>query len=247
MKKILLITCALACTLFADIKAYNYCEGDVMTVVATSGLRLRMSPDINARTIHILKFGEMVVVVDTDSFVTQNEDRISWMDGHWVKVRYGNLAGYAFDGFLSTLTVPTHENQLCIDCNSVTVPLDRYISDNYTSVSIEEGSQHSEEIAQFVTQHDGGITATRTSGEGWYELEAVFEGRRLCEVLNLLRSMMVDDHLRQSFEDSLIFREDRTGHINKVEVTLYDNPIHITSENGRVTLSTVVFSLEDGC
>ncbi|MDX1407587.1 MAG: SH3 domain-containing protein [Saprospiraceae bacterium] len=247
MKQIVLIISTVLGIGLTDLPAHNYSEGEVLTVMATSGLRLRMSPNMESATIHILRYGDTVVVSDTYGFGREHADRIAWMDGHWIKVRFGNISGYVFDSFLSTLPAPTHENQLCIDCSSVTIPFDRYLADNYTAVSVKESTHHREDLHQFVTVYHEGITATRTAGEGWYQLEVSFDDHRLCEILNLMRSMMVDPQLRRSFEESLIFREDHTGHVNEVEITLYPNPIKLTNEHGKTHLSSMVITDEGGC
>ncbi|MDX1476594.1 MAG: hypothetical protein R3301_02775 [Saprospiraceae bacterium] len=247
MKRLVLIACALSILGVADVDAHNYEKGESLTVMATSGLRLRMSPEMTSATIHILRFGDTVVVSDTHGFASAYAARVGWMDGHWIKVRHGNLSGYVFDSFLSTLHAPTHENQLCIDCPSVIFPLDRYLADNYHAVHMQEGSGHREDVSQFVTTYQEGMTATRTAGEGWYQLEVEFTGRRICEVLNLLRAMVVDDRLRQSFEDTLIFHTGRNGHVEEVGIHLYPNPITLTDEHGLIRLTSVVITDEGGC
>ena len=248
MKKLLFVSLAIALSCFTDLKAHNYTEGDALTVVANSGLRVRMSPGQSAKTIHILHFGDRVNVDNTFGFSDEYADRVGWMDGHWIKVRVANLTGYVFDGFLSGLSVPTHENQLCIDCSSMTHAIDRYLTDNYPTICAEEGMANSEEVSQFVSQLESGITVTRTTGDGWYQLEVAFGENRICEVLNALRSMMVGTRAKQNFESSLVFHEGIGDMITKVEVTLFGNPITIERDGEVVHLRTTMFSEEtSGC
>jgi hypothetical protein len=91
----------------------------------------------------------------------------------------------------------------------------------------EQGREHSEEVDQCVTFFEKGVTMTRTVGSGWHKTDVRFDGYRLSEVINLLRSMLVGDDMRQVFEDSLIFYKDKQGHINKIQAGYDIYPIHI--------------------
>lgn len=231
-----------------DLKANNYKEGDALVVMANSGLCLRMSPDMHGKTIRILAYGEKVEVVETFGFAGTYRGRAGWMDGHWVKVRSGQTSGYVFDAFLTSLTPPTHEDQLCNDCDNIMLALDRYLFDNFAPRSMVDGPDHSEEINQTVTCLSDSICTTHTSGEGWYSIEVTFSERRLSEVLGVMRSLMVGNAMRDAFDASLVFHEDRDGFVRKVDIYQFARPVRIEiSSDSAVTVSTTFVNTEDGC
>jgi len=249
MKKSLFMLTAIVCITISSVYATNFETGDILNVFATSGLKLRMEPSQNAEAILVIPFGDEVVVLNTFGFKEENADRIGWIDGHWVLVDYFGLQGYLFDGFLSSLPVPDHESELCGDCVNLVYPLDQYLDDHFSNeMSCEEQNQ-SELVNQFVHQLDSNILRKRSYSDKWFHLEVTMENVRINEVLNLLRSMIVDNRLKNEFENSLVFNTDRGGLVNAIQIKMYENPIRINrTQDGKVKLSTtVIHSTEDGC
>ena len=231
-----------------EITAHNYDEGDILTVFANSGLRLRMAPAPDAKTLKIMRLGDIVMVVNTHDFAEDYEDRVGWMDGHWIEVQYQGVNGYVFDAFLSTMQIPDHESELCIDCEHIIHPFENFLRSKYPSVSMSTGPQHSESTTQFISKMEDGIVTTRTTNETWYHLEVKFSEKRLCEVLNLFRAVIPEQQLRKDFDASLIFRQNSVGEIDYVMSRLYDSPIKIRrNSDGTVVVETTVFFTEDGC
>ena len=73
-------------------------EGYAMKIVTTSsGLNLRTSPDAKSAVRGVIKQGETVEVTET----TDEEVTIAGKKGRWVKVKWRNLSGWAFDAFLA--------------------------------------------------------------------------------------------------------------------------------------------------
>ena len=72
---------------------------------------------------------------------------------------------------------------------------------------------------------------------------------RIGEVLNLLRSMIIDKRLQSEFEENLIFRVDQDGFVNSIQINMYENPIRINrNKEGTIKISTtVIHPNEDGC
>lgn len=66
-------------------------------VTTTSGLNLRTSPDAKSSIKGVIKHGETVEVIET----TAEEVTIAGKKGHWVRVKWRNLNGWAFDAFLA--------------------------------------------------------------------------------------------------------------------------------------------------
>lgn len=197
--------------------AQNYAAGDTLHVVAHSGLRLRTSPQFDAGTIRILSYGEEVRIMDTYGFAPEYRSTSGWMSGAWVKVSVRGIEGYAHDSYLSTLRLPSHEDELCDDTQYLYPALEAYLSHHYPATHDHNGSEHREDTDQCITYHTGGITLTRTLGTGWQKTDIQFEQTRAVEVVNLLRSMLIGDDLRNAFEDSLRFFKDKQSRITRIQ------------------------------
>jgi len=244
MKKILFLAILFALCTTQITYAQNYSVGDGLVVAANSGLRLRMHPDKSAPTIKVLEYNDPVIVQTMNDFDEEYADRIQWFDGYWVKVKSDFVAGWVFDGFLTSMTMPNHEDQLCIDCDNVVIPLLQYINDNYPSECGEELSIAGEDVTQYTSLHSGGIETAITKGEGWYRAEVMFDGYRISEVLNLIRAMLVGKRAQSDFEKSLVFHQDRHGYLEKIEINYFDYPVIIEeTPEGYILLSSTIIDL----
>lgn len=92
-----------------------YAEGIRLNVYAGSGLKLRAFPNQNAEVLDIVRYGDQVEVINTFGFSVDKADRIDWLDGHWILVEYDGMAGYLFDAYLSVLSFPGSEEEICQD------------------------------------------------------------------------------------------------------------------------------------
>jgi hypothetical protein len=93
-------------------------------------------------------------------------------------------------------------------------------------------------VDQCVHHHADGITLIRTLGEGWHKTDVMFEGYRLGEVINLFRSMLVGDEMREVFEDSLKFYKNKAGQIYKIHAGHDEYPMRIeVDRNGTIHVS----------
>jgi hypothetical protein len=247
MKKMMFLAVLFALFTTQITNAQNYAVGDGLVVAANSGLRLRIHPNKTAPTIKVLEYNDPVIVQSMNDFDEEYADRIQWFDGYWVKVKSGLVSGWVFDGFLTTLKLPTHEDQLCIDCDNIIMPLQQYINDNYPSECGEELSVAGEDVTQFTTLHVSGIQSTITKGEGWYRAEFIFDGQRMSEVLNLVRSMLVGKTAQNDFEKSLVFHQDRHGYLEKIEIKYFDYPVIIEdTPDGYILLSSTIIDAGPG-
>lgn len=65
-------------------------------VFAKSGLRLRTLPDLLSKSILTIPFGSEIEILHT----LEEKVYIDWKAGKWLKVKYKENIGYAFDGYL---------------------------------------------------------------------------------------------------------------------------------------------------
>lgn len=66
------------------------------TVNTQSGLNVRDKPDSGGKKLGLVPFGETVEILETQN----NEVTVAGKTGHWVKVKWKNINGWAFDAFL---------------------------------------------------------------------------------------------------------------------------------------------------
>jgi hypothetical protein len=94
------------------INSYDY--GDTLTCLAISGLKIRSEPG-GDNVIGKVPYGGKVIAyarpldASGKNFYYKSEG----IEGSWVKVKYNDLTGYVFDGFLSSLPAPS------LQCSSV--------------------------------------------------------------------------------------------------------------------------------
>lgn len=72
-------------------------------IIAASGLRMRKTPALNGEKMDVIAYGETVRIDLSDATPIPPVDGFQ---GQMVKVKYGEVEGYMFDGFLSALPVP---------------------------------------------------------------------------------------------------------------------------------------------
>lgn len=244
MKKMLLISAVFAFLFIDYADAQNYAVGDGLVVAANSGLRLRIKPNISAPTIKVLEYGDPVTVQPMNDSSNAYADRIQWVDGHWVKIKTGLVSGWVFDGFLTGLVLPNRENQLCFPGDHIILPLENYIQDNFSQECTQDEAAFGEDISRFTSSYEGGIQITNTRGEGWYRSQILFEGRRMSEILNLMRTMLVGNDMRGEFEDALTFHQDRRGHLNKIEIKCFVFPVVIKQISAEyIEISSTIIDL----
>jgi len=69
-----------------------------LMVVAKSGLFIRDSTTINAKSVCSVKFGEMVEILER----TTPKVTLNGMKGRWTKIKYNTCTGYVFDAYLGS-------------------------------------------------------------------------------------------------------------------------------------------------
>ena len=241
MRKVFLISMAtLALLIIPSLApAQMYQTGDTLRVIANSGLRLRTSPHTESGTIRILKYGEPVSVLNTFNFDDTHADQSGWLSGHWIYVRSSASEGFIFDAYLTTLDIPTHEDELCYEPMRFTSAMQTYINHHYGILADENGLEQRDEVDQCVTYRTDNITMTITQGNGWYKTDIEFGGYRLSEVINLMRSMLVGTEVTQTFEDSLVFYRDKySGQVTRIRGGSPEYPVIIEwIDDGIVTVS----------
>ncbi|HMU02743.1 MAG TPA: SH3 domain-containing protein, partial [Saprospiraceae bacterium] len=84
-------------------QSINYAINDTMYVYAFNGLNIREQQNMKAKVIEKIDFGQKVEIIGIAENPNDNIIVIESLKGNWVRVKYNNMIGYAFDGYLSKL------------------------------------------------------------------------------------------------------------------------------------------------
>lgn len=81
---------------------FYFDQGDTLTVSAKSGLKLRDSSSFDSEIIGFIPFGKSVIA--NGNYVRR--EVVENRNGSWLNVKYGELEGYIFSGFVTKLKIP---------------------------------------------------------------------------------------------------------------------------------------------
>ena len=206
-----------------------YSEGSRLNVFASSGLKLRAFPNLQSEVLDIVRYGDRVEVINTFAFSNEKADRIDWIDGHWILVEYDGIAGYLFDGYLSQLPFPGSEDELCQDGYSFAYTLLQYFNANFERQQVLDSSEY-----KMVYLLEQGIKIKNIISENHWSTEIEIPQLKINEVLNVMRSMLLDKASRQQFEHSLIFIEGPDHKVTEIKVQLGDQVVLKNKSNGHL-------------
>ena len=124
-------------------------------VTAFSGLKMRLAPNMESRTIKIIPFAEKVLVEERDS----TSQMVEWLEGSWVKVKYEGREGYVFDAFLTSLPIPFNDYELSAGDGDISYPLLSWIESNFEAVSKLDTVEYNNHI-KIVQSFNNGMVST---------------------------------------------------------------------------------------
>ena len=240
MKNIIWIIGA-ACFLSIMAKGNNYQDGELLSISARSGLKLRALPNLSADVITIMHRGDEVCVIDDFDFKPEMADRISWMDGHWIYVEFNGTRGYVFDGFLTKLPEVEEDNEFCFPCYDLVYALDNYLTGNFHQVGVVDTVHENDYLIRYKTILQGDIELTRSEGEGWFGIHIIWKNQRMSEIVNLFRNMILDKEELKEFERGIIYKEGSDGKINEALINFRSQTIKVVSNaQGDIQIETVI-------
>ncbi|MBX2817613.1 MAG: SH3 domain-containing protein [Saprospiraceae bacterium] len=239
MKYIILIITALLS--ISNLQAHSpaYTEGEVLNVFAASGLKLRAEPHRSSPVLDIVQYGDQVKVLNTFEFAEDLQERIDWIDGHWILVEFGGQAGYLFDGYLSSMPLPASRDELVLDGYSFAYALGQYMEQHF---EIDQLVDSTDSTLSYVLE-DG--TAVKQSVDiNYWIVEINSPSYHLHELLNLMRAMIPDRKMRSAFERSLLFIENEEGSVSEIKLKLGDEAILRKTKTGKILVKASGYS---GC
>jgi hypothetical protein len=126
-----------------------YLTGDTLYVWADGGLIIRDSANLKSDRIGQIQYGESVVVQQRKYYrydeeeltiINKNQDEKGnkflpvKIQGTWVKIKYKDIVGFVFDGYLSAMPAPTLSDHGYLN-------LDGYLEKHFTALSKTERSE----------------------------------------------------------------------------------------------------------
>lgn len=207
-----------------------------LKVMAKSGLKLRLSPNLDSPVIDVVKYGSSLEKVeDFEPMLTPI--KIDWVEGQWIKVKYNNQVGFVFDGFISSLSAPMEDDEFSTEINDLSYSIYSWAFRNY-------------EIGRIDTLSDSELstsTITTLGGEDFFmygsdeitKIEFTLSDIRIMDAYHLLESMMDTRSARSILKENTMFFENAAGKVDKIKIaggqvqikTMSDGKIKIISQS----------------
>lgn len=192
-------------------------KNNLFNVFAPSGLKIKSRPATRrSRPIGIIPYGEEVEVLDS----TDRELLVDWIKDIWVEVKYKDMQGYVFRGYLSTLPAPAErEPDSCrADYSSL---LSTYVSTHFapqglpdtSRVSPEEGRENHVRIVQKLA---GGYALIKNKYQGGQSVEFVLPDSKLEEAFILMSALLTGCADDEALWENLLFIKNRSRVIYKI-------------------------------
>ncbi|MBC6993674.1 SH3 domain-containing protein [Neolewinella lacunae] len=194
MKKYLILIALTVFTAGEGFAINSYFKGDTLMVWAEGGLSIRDTNSLSGQRMGVIPYGGKVIVKSTKLFriheeeikltsAFQGEDEPDYVEvslsGKWVKVMYGDLEGYVFDGYLSKYAAPR------ILENRYSEGLHDYLSREFGLLSHKEASDGDYFFRE--TYYGGGVSLLN-SGEKSAYIRIILPGFSMEEIVLFLKN-----------------------------------------------------------
>lgn len=242
MRQFIILALALTVS-FSALLATNPSEGQLLSVIAPSGLSLRSAPGTESKVLDIIEMGEQVLILNS-SEVTSIEDRIEWTNGKWILVRYNDIEGYVFDGYLTSLPIPTDNYELSYSLDLVDA-MEAYMDIHKHLTSEPDTILRSDGLAKVIYTFANGEKMVNSNHENFYKVDVYMNDIRIMDAYNLLQSMLVSKVDRQEFVNESVYIEERTGDLSRIKINTDNSIIIDKMPNGQIKIS--MYSPYSGC
>lgn len=212
-----------------------------LKVMAKSGLKLRLSPNLDAPVLDVIRYGETVTQAD-DFVPSLNSFKVNWVKGSWIKVNYNKQEGFIFNGFVSDLAVPSEEMEFASTIGGLSQSLYNWAYNNYDLISTDT-----------LTDNDMALTTlSKLNGNDLFvhdtelvtRVEFTIDDIRIMDAYHLLESMMDTRSARSIFKENTMFFAGADGNLNKIKVA--GGQIQVRKlDDGRIKVSCQ--TIHEGC
>jgi len=201
---------------------YNY---------AFSGLKLRTGPSTQATMISVIPFGESITVLESSN----QPQRIEWLEGSWIKVDYQGQQGFVFDGFISSMRLPSHTFEMTQEDLDLSSPLAGWVRYNFETDGVADILEK-DNFYQESQSFEQGFKLIHSTNTFNYNLMVHFPNKSLTEVYNLIKAMLMTKQEREIFTNNSLFILGTDNKIKTIKIKL-ESPIIIQSNpQGIVTV-----------
>ncbi len=215
-------------------------EEPSLIVMAKSGLKLRLTPEINAPVLGVISYGEKVEIIKDDT-TSSSLFRIEWVEGTWIKVKSKGQIGYIFDGFVSILNVPLWDAEFSSDINNLSIALYTWAFNNYEFLKIDTLAK-SENSITTVSNLSGNELFVHDS-EQMMKVEFSISNIRIMDAYHLIESMMDTRSNRSILKENSVFFENQFGKVNRIKIN--GGLIVISEIAGQIKISCQ--TIHQGC
>ena len=208
--------------------------GSTLQVIAPSGLNLRALPAMDAATLITMPHGAEVTLLEFED--SGKVSRVEWVDGKWIKVEFNGIEGWAFDGFLTILNVPSHDLEMTREYLELGRAIEMWARHNFYATDIDTVSTESSQTVKYELENNQFLRISDTDYTNVTELH--LEGVRVMEVYQLINAMVKDRGNKEWVkEESVFFEKGGTIHSVKINVSpkitirkTYDDQVRVLIE-----------------
>lgn len=242
MRQFIILAIAI-CVTFSTLLATNPTDQQLYSVIAPSGLSLRSAPGLDSKVLDIIHYGEQVTLINntTETHITQT---IEWTSGTWVLVSHDGVEGYVFDGYLTSLSIPTEEYELSYTLDLIS-STEAWMDINKSLVETPDTLIREDGLAKVIYLFDDNEKMVNTNHENFYKLEVYLSDIRIMDAYHLLQSMIVAKEDRNTFVEESIFIEEHTGDLSRIKVNTENSIIIDKMPNEQIKIS--MYSPYTGC
>ena len=235
---IVIVILAIGTTSKALITPPPFMVGETLTVFATSGLKLRATPDVESLVLDKVDYGSEVKVLELDTANTSFS--IEWATGNWLKVEFEGTIGYLFSGFISNLPVPEFYVELEPGSFADMIEYYAFLSFHQNELSDTIESKASTRV---LDKFEEGHVLVRKDFGQYNETTLKLKNVRIMDAYHLFRAMLMESGYLKSFNTNLIFKKDKDGNIYEI-TDAWGQVIKITKAGEYIKLSAFH---KDGC
>lgn len=236
---IILAFLAVCTTVFAN----NPNTGQTLQVIANSGLKMRLSPDLTGDVIAVIPYAEQVEILE----LPQKKDLMTseYVSGEWLLVEYEGQTGYVFDGYLTNLPIPEYEFELNSNERYLIHSVESYADFRYLATKSPDSTSYKNGMTKVVQHYDNGNKMTKIYDGDYFKLELELEQARVMDAYHLILSMLPNDEIKEKLINETVFLADEEGITKRVNISI-ENPISIFRlPNGNIKMR--IISEQEGC
>ncbi len=209
------------------------------SVNATSGLKLRAQPNIEAEVLIVIPHAEVVSLVDDFSVEDDIKHvKVGHFEGNWVPVSYMGMKGFVFEGLLTSLPLPSSIEESASSISQLYQAVEMWslrLSTGIASDTIAE-----QNYTKVIDHLSYGIKMERKQTPMYYSLSVHFPGFDMAEVYYLLQNMISEKKERSMWVSQSLFVAGPDEKVHTIKIS-GKTPITIRKNGLLTTVEMMVY------